>query len=164
MEQASNMAAMVREMHEHLGAHVNYGEPSTDIPANLRDIRIALLDEEVGEYREAALAGDLVGIADGLADLIYVAYGTAQTYGIPIDDVLAEVHRSNMTKQPNPDGGKFIKGADFSPADIHAVLSGHPCGHASAQRGCGGCDPGAVEYVRDDGGPWRKIEAMEVDQ
>jgi hypothetical protein len=24
------------------------------------------------------------------------------------------------------------------------------------QRGCGGCDPGAVEWVLEDGGTWRK--------
>ena len=33
----------------------------------------------------------------------------------------------------------------------------HPCGHADRVRGCGGCDPGAIEFVRDDGGPWTRI-------
>jgi hypothetical protein len=27
---------------------------------------------------------------------------------------------------------------------------------AASPEGHGGCDPGAVEYVRDDGGPWRR--------
>lgn len=35
----------------------------------------------------------------------------------------------------------------------------NPCGHAATVKGCGGCDPGAVEYVKDDGDPtWRRIE------
>jgi hypothetical protein len=33
----------------------------------------------------------------------------------------------------------------------------HPCGHIERQRGCGGCDPGAVEFVKDDDGPWRRV-------
>lgn len=27
----------------------------------------------------------------------------------------------------------------------------HPCGHTRRVWGCGGCDPGAIEYVREDG-------------
>ena len=39
---------------------------------------------------------------------------------------------------------------------------GYPCGHQTRRRGCGGCDPGAVEFVRDDGGPWRRATADET--
>lgn len=28
-----------------------------------------------------------------------------------------------------------------------------PCGHRDIQRGCGGCDPGAIEFVIDDAHP-----------
>lgn len=30
-------------------------------------------------------------------------------------------------------------------------LRPHPCGHFAVERGCGGCDPGAVEFVITDG-------------
>lgn len=30
----------------------------------------------------------------------------------------------------------------------------HPCGHERRTRGCGGCDPGAVEFVIDDAQPY----------
>lgn len=33
----------------------------------------------------------------------------------------------------------------------------NPCGHAGIERGCGGCDPGAIEFVKDDGGPWLRV-------
>ena len=34
-----------------------------------------------------------------------------------------------------------------------------PCGHESMRRGCGGCDPGAVEFVLDDGeSSWRPFD------
>lgn len=136
----SDMTRWTREMHYHLGAHVNEGPPSADIPDDLRDVRIALLDEEVREYREAAEAGDLVGVADGLADVVYVAYGTAHTYGIPLDAVLAEVHRSNMSKSPNPDGGKFIKGPGYSPPRVALILKPEPPE---------GTDPYSTECVFD---------------
>jgi predicted HAD superfamily Cof-like phosphohydrolase len=41
---------------------------------------------------------DLVEIADAIADISYVNYGAASAYGIDIEPVEEEVHRSNMTK------------------------------------------------------------------
>lgn len=32
-----------------------------------------------------------------------------------------------------------------------------PCGHFERVMGCGGCDPGAIEFVKDDDGPWQKV-------
>jgi predicted HAD superfamily Cof-like phosphohydrolase len=49
------------------------------------------------EYQEGP--ADLVEIADGLADLHYVAYcGTGAAIGVDMEPVFLEVHRSNMTK------------------------------------------------------------------
>jgi len=71
---------------------------------------------------------DLVETADALADLVYVIYGFALEAGIDLDAVLAEVHRSNLSKLM-PDGsvkrredGKVLKGPGFSAPDIAAVL------------------------------------------
>ena len=103
--------------------------PSTDIGPALASLRIALLEEEVGEFSIAARKGDLIGIADALADIVYVAYGAALTYGIDLDPVLREVHRSNMTKLDSDgrplirDDGKVLKSESYSPPDIKAVLS-----------------------------------------
>jgi predicted HAD superfamily Cof-like phosphohydrolase len=113
--------------------HRAYGLPVRERPVASLDVgemalRQALMDEEVGELREAALAGDIVEVADALADIVYIAYGTAHVYGIDLDAVLDEVHASNMTKL-GPDGrvlrradGKVLKGADYRPPDIARVL------------------------------------------
>lgn len=76
-------------------------------------------------------APDPVGIADALGDGVYVKYGHAIERGIPIDDCLAEIHRSNMSKldaDGKPiyrDDGKVLKGPNYSPPDLERVLYGH---------------------------------------
>ena len=108
--------------------------PTADIPADEAILRQALLDEEVDELRAAVEAGDVVGIADALADIVYIACGTAHAYGIDLDAVVAEVHRSNMTKL-GEDGrpvyrqdGKVLKGPAYEPPQLAAVLGLAPPG------------------------------------
>jgi len=74
-------------------------------------LRQRLLKEEWLETDAAIVNGDLVGVADGLADLIYVAVGTALEFGIPLDRIWDEVHRSNMAKI-DPETGKVTKRTD----------------------------------------------------
>jgi len=85
--------------------------------------------EEVGEFVAASEKGDLVGIADALADIVYVVYGTALTYGIDLDAVLREVYRSNMSKLGRDgkplirEDGKVVKSENYFPSDIASILS-----------------------------------------
>lgn len=93
----------------------------------LRALRRKILREEFKEYEDAEDDDDLVEIADALADIVYVAIGTALEYGIPLDRVLAEVHRSNMSKCVEGkivkrEDGKILKPPTFSPPDIKGVL------------------------------------------
>lgn len=62
-------------------------------------IRYKFQQEENDEFFDAAMEGDMVGVADGLADLIYVAIGTAHLMGIPLQKVWDAVQRANMKKQ-----------------------------------------------------------------
>lgn len=102
--------------------------PTLDVPAEVKELRCAIVEEEAGELRAAVEAGDLVEVADAIADLLYVTYGAALTFGIPIEEVFTEVHRSNMTKV-GPDGevargpnGKILKGPDFDPPRLAPIL------------------------------------------
>ncbi len=61
-------------------------------------LRRELIREECQELLDAMRDDNMVEIADGLADLCYVVIGTAVSYGIPLDKVWKEVHRSNMAK------------------------------------------------------------------
>lgn len=49
--------------------------------------------------KDAAPECDLEKAADALADLVYVALGTAHMMGLPFDAIWAEVQRANMTKE-----------------------------------------------------------------
>ncbi|MEO3776614.1 MazG nucleotide pyrophosphohydrolase domain-containing protein [Micromonospora sp. B11E3] len=117
---------LVREFHEVFG--LARADRPTAVPADLAERRQRLLDEEVRELAEAAQGGRLDEIARELADVVYVAYGTALTYGFNLDAVIAEVHRANMSKL-GADGlpvirdGKVQKGDAFQPPDVAAVLA-----------------------------------------
>jgi predicted HAD superfamily Cof-like phosphohydrolase len=124
---SAGVASDVAAFHAAFGLPGN-DTPSADVPAELAALRVRLLVEEVEEFAAATDKRDIVGIADALADIVYVAYGAAVTYGIDLDAVLAEVHRSNMTKL-DADGrvllradGKVMKSARYTPPDVAGVL------------------------------------------
>jgi predicted HAD superfamily Cof-like phosphohydrolase len=118
---------MVRRFHESFGLPVS-PSPTLDVPAELLELRRALLQEELEELTDALSQGDIVSVADALGDVVYVVYGTAVTLGVDLDAVVAEVHRANMSKL-GPNGepmcradGKVLKGPDYQPPDIAAAL------------------------------------------
>jgi predicted HAD superfamily Cof-like phosphohydrolase len=119
---------MVRAFHRAAAVHVSE-EPTLDVPAEVRDLRLRLICEELDELRAALEANDLVGTADAIADLLYVVYGAAVTFGIPIDEVFAEVHRANFAKLDacggpvERDDGKVLKPDRWTPPEIEAILA-----------------------------------------
>lgn len=118
-----DVASLLDEWHGRLG---------DEIPAkpdrHAADLRAALIMEEATEAWEALADNEnREHIAKELADIIYVVYGTARLYRIPLDAVVAEVHRSNMTKlkghierEPN---GKIVKGENYEEPDLTCLLS-----------------------------------------
>jgi dCMP deaminase len=117
---------MVKEFMVKFGQFAS-DKPNTDIPEVIKDLRVKLMMEELNEMLRGMAANDLVEIADGAADLIYVVVGTCIAYGIPIDKILAEVHRSNMTKTAKPAklGEKYgsgAKGPGYEPPRIAEML------------------------------------------
>lgn len=84
--------------------HKTFDAPILDnpqIPAKDRcDLRVALLQEEVNELKEAIADGDIVEIADALADIQYVLSGAVLEFGLAskFKALFDEVQRSNMSK------------------------------------------------------------------
>jgi len=94
----SNYLGQVREFHETFSHPVL--EKPTLIDSKRALMRFSLIREELLELEKAYLDGDLVEIADALADLQYVLSGAILEFGLneKFDTVFNEVHRSNMSK------------------------------------------------------------------
>ena len=91
-------------------------------------LRVSLIEEELGELKEAIANDDIVEVADALTDLLYVIYGAGHSFGIDLDECFAEVHGSNMSKlgadgQPiYREDGKVLKGANYYAPNLKSVL------------------------------------------
>jgi predicted HAD superfamily Cof-like phosphohydrolase len=115
---------MVAEFHRTFGI-LTATTPTIPDDNNTRALRVRLIQEEFDELKEALDHGDLPAIAKEVADLLYVAYGTAVSYGIDMEPVFREVHRSNMSKVGGHKraDGKWVKPAHYSPASIEPILT-----------------------------------------
>jgi NTP pyrophosphatase (non-canonical NTP hydrolase) len=60
--------------------------------------RLLFMYEELTEFDNALLKEDMVGMADALADLVYVAIGTAYMLGLPFQEIWNAVQKANMAK------------------------------------------------------------------
>lgn len=119
--------------------HAKFGLPTSQTakPAilddDVRTFRIKFMMEELNEFVVASMKDDLAAAADALADLVYVALGTAHLMGLPFDEIWAEVQRVNMTKvrvsganDPRSKRGHaldVVKGPGFVPPDHVRALA-----------------------------------------
>ena len=112
----SNFSKVFQFMH-------SFGQETLSRPTlpdnELADLRLDLIQEEVGELYSALAEKNIVQIADALTDILYVVYGAGHAFGIDLDDCFREVHESNMSKL-GADGkpiyredGKVLKGPNF---------------------------------------------------
>lgn len=142
--------ALVRQMRTTFDLPVNDGTPALPSPAQLR-LHFKLLGEEFAEFAEALFGvharkeidqavaktltyltgdADLVLAADALGDVVIVSHGAAQHFGVPLDEVIREQMRANLSKVDD-DGrpvfnadGKFIKeGTNYVPPNVALVIA-----------------------------------------
>lgn len=97
----------VAEFHKTFNAPILH---SPQIPSAERcKLRVALLQEELNELKEAIENNDIVEVADALCDLQYVLSGAVLEFGLgeKFVELFNEVQRSNMSKacanQPEAD-------------------------------------------------------------
>ena len=124
----SSLEAQVRQF------NVTYGKPMSEKPrlptVSEAKLLVDLIEEELEELKVAIANQDLVEIADAIGDIPYVTAQQATMLGIPVDALLREIQRSNMSKL-GADGkpiyredGKVLKGPNFSEPQISKVLMG----------------------------------------
>jgi len=101
--------------------------PTTPDPS-VAKLRLELIREEVAELQAAVEGMDMLAIADGLTDILYVVYGAGHAFGIDLDECFHEVHSSNMTKL-GPGGrplyredGKVMKGPNYREPNLEPFV------------------------------------------
>ncbi len=90
----------VREFHQ-VFDHPIATKPDRNIftkNEKLVNLRVALIEEEFNELKEAISNHDMKEVADALTDMLYVIYGAGHSFGIDLDRAFKLVHASNMTK------------------------------------------------------------------
>ena len=91
-------------------------------------LKFDLIKEEFIELRDAFNEDNAVEVVDALGDLVYVIYGMAIYLGVDLDEVVREIHRSNMTKLDENgevvyrEDGKVLKSDLYEPPRIQELL------------------------------------------
>ena len=116
-----NELELVLEFHQKFHQLINRS-PSL-IAEDRSENRYRLMKEEVEEYKTAVQNKDLPNVAKELSDILYTVYGTIIEHGLQdaIEEIFAEVHRSNMSKDSHE--YKMIKGEGYVQADVEKFLS-----------------------------------------
>jgi predicted HAD superfamily Cof-like phosphohydrolase len=120
---------MVQEFHDVFRLDYNV-TPTAEVDDRIITLRHRLMQEENDEYLEACQQKDLTLIADALGDKLYILLGTIIAHGLQdkIEEVFAEIHRSNMSKlddngQPiYREDGKIMKSSNYFLPDIRSIL------------------------------------------
>lgn len=97
------------------------------------EFRVGFMQEELREFCQAHMVGDLEQSFDALLDLAYVVIGTAIMMGLPWDEGFDEVHRANMEKQRTRRAADSKRGTaldvtkpeGWQPPNLAAVLDEH---------------------------------------
>jgi len=92
--------------------------------------RYELIVEECHELLSAHRSGDVLKVADALADLLYVVYGLAHYMGLPMDLVFRLVHEANLKKERAKDASEskrgsaldLVKPPGWEPPDLSEIL------------------------------------------
>lgn len=90
--------------------------------------KYALIEEEFEEFSEYSMTEE-EDILKELADLVYVCYGYAATFGWDLDEAFRRVHKSNMSKLDPVTGeplkredGKVLKGPYYKKPDLKDLV------------------------------------------
>jgi predicted HAD superfamily Cof-like phosphohydrolase len=113
----------VEDFHLKFGQSCPFAPPQFPTP-EVAELRVRLMAEEMLELTNAIMTRDMVGIADGMADLLYVVLGTAVTYGIDLEPIFQAVHAANMAKEGGGKraDGKVRKPKGWTPPDVGFLL------------------------------------------
>jgi NTP pyrophosphatase (non-canonical NTP hydrolase) len=113
---------MVTQFVDHMGQPM---DKEYKLGSDLEDFRFALMREEFYEVVDETEPHNRL---KELADLLYVIYGYAVTFGWDLDEAFRRVHESNMSKlgddgKPIKDNnGKVMKGPNYKRPNLKDLV------------------------------------------
>lgn len=134
MKQLTNYEK-VRAFHNTFGLDLD-----APVTKKLMELRDRLLEEEITEYDAEVCTRDFYdqvveykhsitpNMIKEMADMLYIIYGTAATFGIDIDTAFNRVHESNMSKLGDDgkpiyrEDGKALKGPNYKPPTMEDLV------------------------------------------
>jgi predicted HAD superfamily Cof-like phosphohydrolase len=114
----------VREFHQAMGLDLDVDITKGD-NGDLIRLRGKLIEEEYEELFDATSTENLL---KELADLVYVCYGFAATFGWDLDVAFNRVHQSNMSKLGDDgkpiyrEDGKVLKSKNYVAPDLSDLV------------------------------------------
>lgn len=125
---------MIKQIEQVRHFHAAFKQPILEVPTIPNRERIALrhrlLAEEVFELHDASFKGDIVEVADGIVDCLYILFGTAHEFGLAhlLPELFDEVQKSNLSKL-DKDGnaifredGKVVKSDLFFKPNLSKII------------------------------------------
>lgn len=119
------LQADIKEMMEGFGQVTRRFPDQPPVNQSEFQLRHNLIKEECKELLEALEGGHLPSIAHEIVDVLVVTIGTANCFGIELDDLWNAVQKANLAKRGGPKDpvtGKQLKPVGWQPADIEAEL------------------------------------------
>ena len=126
---STNWFKDMQEMHAKYGVDKWMDKEKTSDWSRLNkymQFRLAMMQEELDETKEAFELKDAPGMVDGIIDLCVFAIGTLEVFGVDANKAWDEVYRANMAKQvgikegrPNPLGLPDLKKPDDWQGPVH---------------------------------------------
>lgn len=90
----------INDMHDKFGVHEWVSKATPEQLKKFLEFRISFLEEELTETKKAFAESDPEEIVDGLIDLLVVASGTLDAFGVDPKKAWDAVHNANMAKEP----------------------------------------------------------------
>ena len=125
---------MIKQIEQVRNFHQSFNQPVLNVPTIPKMDRVLLrhklLQEEVSELFDASIKGDIIEVADGIVDCLYILFGTAHEFGLAnlLPELFNEVQRSNLSKLDTNgnaifrEDGKVIKSELFTKPNLKDII------------------------------------------
>jgi len=126
----------VKEFTQAMGQPVNIPTSDSRLISQYALRKVLILEEAaeaMGAFdailRSGPTKDNVAHLTKELADILYVVYGAAVTFGLPLEEVFNRVHISNMSKLVDGkplkrDDGKVLKGPNYQPPQLDDLFNG----------------------------------------